>query len=240
MWCDSSVVRRWALHARRLRSQMPSRLSFGGTWTVWIGLTLSGMPTALAGAQSTDSARPAPLTGQAVVPITPAPRGSAARGGPNGVLPPLPEARARAALLEQHARAAWSAQQPGEARRLMVTAAAIHALGRPYIWGAGDASPGFDCSKLVQWSFSRAGLAVPRTSREQDRVGVRIPRDPERLAWGDLLFFHDADGTLSHVGIAIGDGQFIHASSHYGQVVLSELKGVYLARWIDARRLIAD
>ena len=89
--------------------------------------------------------------------------------------------------------------------------AAMSRRGLPYVYGAaGPAS--FDCSGLVQWSFARAGITMPRTAAEQALAGPAVP--VSQLQPGDLLFYHTdptAPGYISHVGIYLGNGWMIQA-----------------------------
>jgi cell wall-associated NlpC family hydrolase len=89
--------------------------------------------------------------------------------------------------------------------------AAMSRRGLPYVYGA--AGPGsFDCSGLVQWSFARAGITMPRTAAEQALAGPAVP--VSQLQPGDLLFYHTdptAPGYISHVGIYLGNGWMIQA-----------------------------
>ncbi|MEU7324874.1 NlpC/P60 family protein [Streptomyces griseoviridis] len=91
------------------------------------------------------------------------------------------------------------------ARAAAAVAAARSALGRPYVWGANGPS-GFDCSGLMQWSYARAGVALPRTSQEQRSAGQHVPLSQARP--GDLVTYR-ADA--SHVAMYVGNGQVIHA-----------------------------
>ncbi len=100
---------------------------------------------------------------------------------------------------------------------------ARHALGKPYVWG-GASPEGFDCSGLVQYSYGRAGIRVPRTAAEQRAASK--PLDVSRLKPGDLLFF-DTTHRYSHVGIYLGKGRFIHAPSHGKTVSVSNLSNPY-------------
>ncbi len=81
-------------------------------------------------------------------------------------------------------------------------------LGIPYTWG-GRSSYGYDCSGFVQMLFREMGLHIPRNSGDQAKCGLFIPVEREDLQPGDLLFF----GTkkITHVGIYLGNGQFIHS-----------------------------
>ncbi|MBO1333352.1 NlpC/P60 family protein [Streptomyces sp. VRA16 Mangrove soil] len=90
-------------------------------------------------------------------------------------------------------------------RAAAALAAAQSALGRPYVWG-GNGPSGFDCSGLMQWSYARAGVSLPRTSQEQRYAGRQVSLSEARP--GDLVIYR---GDASHVGIYAGNGQVIHA-----------------------------
>ncbi|MCU7843707.1 MAG: C40 family peptidase [Candidatus Thiodiazotropha sp. (ex Monitilora ramsayi)] len=101
---------------------------------------------------------------------------------------------------------------------------ALAQLSKPYRYG-GNSPAGFDCSGLVHFAFSRSGIPVPRTSLDQYRHSQPIGR--ERIQPGDLLFFQIAGKQPSHVGLYVGKGQFIHASTSEKKVTLSGLKNPY-------------
>jgi len=83
-------------------------------------------------------------------------------------------------------------------------------LGIPYLWGGSSAENGFDCSGLTMSVYRLNGLVLPRSSRDQFQIGT--PVDRSELQKGDLLFFATGRSSrVSHVGLYIGDGQFIHA-----------------------------
>lgn len=103
---------------------------------------------------------------------------------------------------------AANADQPAE---IAVTAART-AIGRPYAWGA-TGPDRFDCSGLVVWAFTQAGITVPRTSQQQAAGGTAVARAD--LQPGDVIAYYQA---ASHVGIYAGDGQVIHAPT-YGRPV---------------------
>ncbi|OQD54756.1 hypothetical protein BM536_022950 [Streptomyces phaeoluteigriseus] len=90
-------------------------------------------------------------------------------------------------------------------RAAAALAAARSALGRPYVWGA-NGPTGFDCSGLVQWSYARAGVGLPRTSQAQAHAGRRVPLSQARP--GDIVTYRS---DASHVGMYAGNGQVIHA-----------------------------
>lgn len=89
--------------------------------------------------------------------------------------------------------------------------AAESRLGMPYVWG-GDGPTVFDCSGLVQWSFARAGVVMPRVAAEQALAGPKVPLS--ELEPGDLLFYHTdptAPDYISHVAIYLGGGKMLQA-----------------------------
>ena len=96
-------------------------------------------------------------------------------------------------------------------------------VGKRYKLGGTSPDRGFDCSGLVKYVLDAFKVEVPRTSLAQSHVGSAIPRDPTKLRPGDLLLFgRPADG-VSHVGIYVGNGHFVHASSVAGRVIESPL-----------------
>ena len=107
--------------------------------------------------------------------------------------------------------------------------------GIPYRNGGSDPS-GFDCSGFVQYVFAQHGLALPREVRYQYHVG-RDVRLAEVQA-GDLIFFETVSRGASHVGMAIGGDQFVHAPSSRGYVRVERFSASYWAsRFVGARRL---
>ena len=111
---------------------------------------------------------------------------------------------------------------------------ALSLRGTPYRNGGADPN-GFDCSGFTQFVFSRYGLSLPRAVREQYRVGKSVK--PQDLAPGDILFFTTTDPGPSHVAIAIGGDQFVHAPSSTGVVRVEHLGSSYWSpRYLGARR----
>lgn len=106
--------------------------------------------------------------------------------------------------------------------------------GVPYVW-AGRSPGGFDCSGFTSYVFSRMGISIPRMADEQFYSGMRV----NDLQPGDLVFFTTYEPGPSHVGIYVGNGQFIHASSGVGQVTVTSLSNEYYSsRYLGARRFI--
>ena len=133
----------------------------------------------------------------------------------------------------------WPVLAPADpARANAVLMRAISLVGTPYRYGGNTPESGFDCSGLVGYVFrDMLNLQLPRTTRELAALqGPRIR--PERLAGGDLVFF-GSGGQVSHVGIYVGQGRFVHAPSSGGTVRLDSLDGHW---WIDhytgAKRLL--
>jgi len=107
--------------------------------------------------------------------------------------------------------------------------------GTPYRAAGADPS-GFDCSGLVQYVFWQHGVAMPRTVAEQFRAGRQV--DDDGIQPGDLVFFRIGAGMVSHVGIAVGGGQFVHAPKERGTVRVESLAAPYWAtRYAGARRM---
>jgi len=108
-------------------------------------------------------------------------------------------------------------------------------VGVPYRWGGTSAAHGFDCSGLAMAIYRLNGLKLPRTSGQQYEAGMPVGR--EDLARGDLVFFDTRGrGRISHVGIYIGQGRFIHAPKTGKRVCASSLSNSYYKnRYIGAR-----
>jgi cell wall-associated NlpC family hydrolase len=112
-------------------------------------------------------------------------------------------------------------------------------LGVTYVYG-GSSAQGLDCSGFVSIVFAEIGVRLPRTSREQFQTGSAVAQPDLEL--GDLVFFDTLGaGAVSHVGIYLGGGEFIHAASNPGKVIKSKLEEKYYAvRYLGARRVLAQ
>jgi NlpC/P60 family protein len=119
---------------------------------------------------------------------------------------------------------------------------ALDALGTPYLWG-GTAANGFDCSGLVQWSYSQHGIRLPRMSRDQARSGNEVPPVIEALQPGDILLFSaQPAGGVTHVGMYVGEHTFIHSANtgvKLSRLEVQDPEGAWwVARWVGARRVV--
>jgi cell wall-associated NlpC family hydrolase len=114
---------------------------------------------------------------------------------------------------------------------------AMSFLGVPYRLG-GASRNGIDCAGLVRVAYEGLGLVLPRTAAGQFQQGVEISLG--ELQPGDLLFFRDTyKRGISHVGIYVGEGKFVHAAStKRGVVVTSLSRSYYLSRFAGARRVV--
>lgn len=105
-----------------------------------------------------------------------------------------------------------------KADRKAVVKEALKHKGVPYVYG-GTTPSGFDCSGFTRWVYEHAlGRSLPRTAAEQSALGTSVSMDS--LVAGDLLFWGSGSGVY-HVGIYVGDGEYIHASTGSGQVKVS-------------------
>ncbi len=117
-----------------------------------------------------------------------------------------------------------------------VTAAAMRYLGTPYAWG-GTTPAGVDCSGLVYAVYAPYVPHLGRTSYDQWTAGTAVERAD--LAPGDLVFFNTDGSGASHVGIYIGDGQFVHPATTAHRVVVDRLDAPYYAsHYLGARRVL--
>ena len=112
-------------------------------------------------------------------------------------------------------------------------------LGTPYLWG-GTTRNGIDCSAFVKNVYLSVGIKLPRVSQNQAKVGKTITLD--KIRKGDLIFFgtdKNRPNTVSHVGIYLGSGNLIHASSKNKKVVIVPLnQGYFLSKIVIIKRIV--
>ena len=124
---------------------------------------------------------------------------------------------------------------PAAANGYSISSTALALRGTPYRDGGVDPN-GFDCSGFVKYVFEQHGVAMPRDTRRQFEVGEDV--DPAALAPGDLVFFETVAPGASHVGIAVGGDQFVHAPNSTGVVRVEQLSSQYWSRrFVGAKRI---
>lgn len=108
-------------------------------------------------------------------------------------------------------------------------------VGIPYRWGGDNVVEGMDCSGFVRAVYNLCGLSIPRTSRDQYKAGDAV--DKPDLQDGDLVFFGAAANNISHVGIYVGSGKFVHAPRRGEEIRVTTLDDNYFEkRFVGARR----
>jgi cell wall-associated NlpC family hydrolase len=113
--------------------------------------------------------------------------------------------------------------------------------GFRYVYGGTTPRSGFDCSGLVKFVLAALDIDAPRTAARQSKLGIPIPTEIERLKPGDLLTF-GTSRRVSHIGIYVGNGRFVHASTTAGRVIetsLTRRSNPLVRKWSGARRLVA-
>ena len=119
---------------------------------------------------------------------------------------------------------------------------ALGLVGTPYRWGGNTPDSGFDCSGLIKYVYNdAAGISLPRTTREMIVMQAQnIGQD--KLQTGDLLFFATNGGSqVSHAGIYVGEGRFVHAPATGGTVKLDSLNKAYWQKaYLNAKRVLPN
>lgn len=121
----------------------------------------------------------------------------------------------------------------GDANAIVSTARQF--LGVPYVFG-GTTPKGFDCSGLVQYVFKLNGVSIPRLADDQYRFGKAVSR--HQMKAGDLVFFKTDASGVSHCGIYVGEGNFLHASSSRGVRIDSLDNEYWKPKYVGARKVI--
>jgi len=116
-------------------------------------------------------------------------------------------------------------------------------IGRRYKTGGVSPEKGFDCSGLIQYVMTALNVKLPRTAKQQALEGKAVAKDTSWLMPGDLLTFGKGKkGAVSHIGIYVGDGHYVHASSVAGKVIESAIDRPFsplIKIWRGARRVLA-
>ena len=116
-------------------------------------------------------------------------------------------------------------------------------IGRRYKTGGVSPEKGFDCSGLIQYVMTALSVKLPRTAKQQALQGAAIAKDTSWLMPGDLLTFGKGKkGEVSHIGIYVGNGRYVHASSVAGRVIESAIDRPFsplIKVWRGARRVLA-
>jgi cell wall-associated NlpC family hydrolase len=118
----------------------------------------------------------------------------------------------------------------GSAAARTAVSTALAQVGDPYVWAAAGPDA-FDCSGLMQYAYASAGISLPHSSRMQSTMGTAVSRSA--LQPGDLLFFYSP---VSHVGMYIGNGQMVHASTSGSPVKVAPVD--YMPNFNSARRIV--
>jgi cell wall-associated NlpC family hydrolase len=135
-------------------------------------------------------------------------------------------------------RTTMAARSDSESISQKIISFAKRFLGVDYVWG-GSSPDGFDCSGFTKYVFGKYDIALNRTAADQAKQGSAVGKGSLQL--GDLVFFDTNGGhnRINHVGIYIGGGRFIHASSGSSNVVISPVtEGFYSKTYMTARRVI--
>jgi cell wall-associated NlpC family hydrolase len=124
-----------------------------------------------------------------------------------------------------------------------IVATATAAMGRPYEYGGtGEDGEGFDCSGLIQHAYGKHGIELPRRSVDQAREGRKVDRNTRVLAPADILTFSNHGSEVTHVGLYIGSGRFIHSATRGVQVSTLSPDDPYgrwwYKRWVGVRRVV--
>jgi cell wall-associated NlpC family hydrolase len=123
-----------------------------------------------------------------------------------------------------------------------IVAVARSQIGTRYRFGGTTPKGGFDCSGFVRYVLSAFQLVLPRTAAQQAQVGATVPKDTTRLRPGDLLTFGRGN-RVTHIGIYVGNGRYVHASPTAGRVIetsLERTQSPLVKIWRGGRRLLAD
>ncbi len=154
---------------------------------------------------------------------------------------PVESKKSKAVLVEEETQKTEETELPHAERKSSVDPGKMEEiidsyLGTPYKRG-GETKTGMDCSGLVVAVYRQyAGFKLPHETKKLFKLVKRI--DKENLAYGDLVFFSDGWFGVSHVGLYLGGGKFVHSMEDFGVIASSLDEDYYKKRYIGARRVI--
>jgi len=138
----------------------------------------------------------------------------------------------------QSAYAATSSTQSSVSKKVIATGKQF--LGTPYKFGATAGNKkAFDCSSFTQYVFKKNGMNIPRSSKQQAKIGKKVAK--KQLQTGDLVFSDtNRDGAINHVAIYMGNGKILHTYKRGIGVTISNFKGsTWDKTFVTARRVIS-
>lgn len=219
---------------------------FWGSWTAGVGYELPRLGPLSVGAEGRwrdlrymGSRSGVEIAARIGLDFSPAPdRSPVPAAAPADGAPPPPSDASLRTTVERSGVPADRAELVVE-----VLETATQVMGTPYKWGGtGAADGGFDCSGLIQYAYAEHGIALPRRSVDQAEYGTRVDKRLDALLPGDILTFSNSGGRVTHVGLYLGDGRFIHSASDGVQISLLSPDDVYgrwwWRRWVGARRVV--
>lgn len=190
-------------------------------------------PAAASETAATDAAAAAAVPAAAPATSTPAAPAKQQPSRSSTTTTSAAQAKSTAASANTSQATAAKSAQPTKASSVIATAKQY--IGVSYVYG-GTTPSGFDCSGFVQYVFSKNGITLPRVSRDQYQTGKSVSFS--NLQPGDLVFFSLAkNGVVDHVGIYVGNNQFINASSSKG-VTIYTLGSYWQSAFLGAKRVI--
>lgn len=155
-----------------------------------------------------------------------------------GVLAALPAKADAQTITAKKPFADFSAS--AQSLRDSVVAKARGQIGTRYKLGANTPGKALDCSSLVKYVMGALDFVLPRTARQQAKEGLEVPRELAALKPGDLLTF-GRGRKISHIGIYVGNGRMVHASTARRSVIETDLtRNPLIKQWKGVRRVVAD
>lgn len=124
----------------------------------------------------------------------------------------------------------------GSATGKQIADYALGYVGYRYAWGGKSPETGFDCSGFTYYVFGQFGYTINRVAADQAKNGRAV--DASDLQVGDLILFYSGSNYIGHVGIYIGNNQFVHAATSSTGVIISDLAGYYVSRGYEVRRIV--